>query len=100
MSHTTYGGYISTAFQTRDDLLFRRRVPDDLKAIAGRPYIVKSLATERRQLAIVLARALASQTDQLFQEWRGMAKSSGPIRTDFSLEYFTDNNGRERVSPS
>ena len=78
---------------------FRRRVPDDLRAIAGRPYVVKSLATERRQLAIVRARALASQTDQLFQEWRGMAKSSDPIRADFSLEYFTDDNGRERVKP-
>ena len=28
-----------------------------------------------------------------------MAKSSDPIRTDFSLEYFTDDNGRERVKP-
>lgn len=75
---------------------FRRRVPADLRAIAGRPYIVKSLATEQRREAIILARAFASKTDALFYEWRSMAKKD-TISTDFSLDYFTDDKGRERA---
>lgn len=76
---------------------FRRRVPADLRTIAGRPYIVKSLATEQRREAIILARAFASQSDQLFQEWRSMAKNSDLISMDFSMEFFIDEKGRERV---
>lgn len=73
---------------------FRRRVPDVLRAIVGRPYLVKSLATEQRRDAIIRARALASKTDALFNEWRNMAKKDA-LRIDFALELTIDDLGRQ-----
>lgn len=51
---------------------FRRRVPDDLRLIVGKPYLVKSLRTGHRREAIILARAYAAQTDIAFTQLRTM----------------------------
>jgi hypothetical protein len=54
---------------------FRRRVPDDLQAMIGRRYIVKSLRTSVRWDATVHARILASKLDVIFGELRRMPDS-------------------------
>ncbi len=55
---------------------FRRRVPDDLKHIIGKPCVVKSLGTNERRLAIILARAYAAKTDTIFRNLRSMNKNN------------------------
>ena len=70
---------------------FRRRTPDDLRQIIGHPYLVKSLRTEQRREAIILARCLGVRTDTLFEKLRSsMGKDVGAIRTDFSEEWLTE----------
>lgn len=54
---------------------YRRRVPDDLRAIVGRPYLVKTLKTSDRREAIILARAYAGRTDEIYQQLRAMKKN-------------------------
>jgi hypothetical protein len=64
---------------------FRRRVPDDLRAMVGHSYIVKSLSTEERRVAVIRARMFASKTDALFNEWRTMANDDGDLNTVFTV---------------
>ncbi len=52
---------------------FRRRVPDDLRAIICNPYLVRSLGTADRKKAIILARGYAAQTDYAFTQIRIMS---------------------------
>jgi integrase len=75
---------------------FRRRVPDDLRRAIGKNYLVKSLHTCDRRLAIILARGLASRTDQIFMTLRDMAKNmpDGELTLDYSLEIDLDELGR------
>lgn len=58
---------------------YRRRVPDDLRLIIGKPYLVKTLATAHRATAVVLARRYATRTDSLYEQLRAMktSKSEG-----------------------
>jgi integrase len=67
---------------------FRRRVPDDLIRHIGKPYLVKSLHTYEKRLAIILARNLATQTDNFFISIRNMSKDSinDGLIADFKLE--------------
>lgn len=66
---------------------FRRRVPNDLRAALGKAYLVKSLGSYPLWAAIILARALAAQTDQLFQRLRLMKKNKPEdIQVDYTLE--------------
>lgn len=51
---------------------FRRRVPDDIRLLLGKPYLVKTLGTGKRREAIILARAFATRTDSLFHHIRTM----------------------------
>lgn len=60
---------------------FRRRVPDDLRPVLGKPYLVKTLGTGRRREAIILARAFAARTDSLFSRLRIM-----PNHADDNIE--------------
>jgi integrase len=78
---------------------FRRRVPDDLRLIVGKPYLVKSLRTGRRREAIILARAYAACTDRYFTELRNMASNQNnddTIRIDFGFELEWDELGKPR----
>lgn len=76
---------------------FRRRVPHDLRLIIGKPHLVKSLSTGLRRDAIILARALAARTDDLFQHLRTMPHDHEPIRIDFALHWTPDDDGRKRA---
>lgn len=75
---------------------FRRRVPDDLLSYIGKPYLVKSLHTYEKRLAIILARNLASQTDQIFIKIRNMAKNPNhdELSADFTLEIELNDFGK------
>lgn len=75
---------------------FRRRIPDDLRSIIGKPSIVKSLGTEQRREAIILARALAAKTDTLFHDLRSM-EDKDRIRTNFSLSWILDDSSQKRA---
>ncbi len=69
---------------------FRRRVPDDLRPIIGKPYLVKSLLTGQRREAIIRARSLAAQTDCYFIALRNMPprkKNSEGLPVDFVLSW-------------
>lgn len=52
---------------------FRRRVPDDLRALVGKRYLVTSLGCARLREAVTQARALAARTDHAFRVLRAMA---------------------------
>ena len=66
---------------------FRRRVPNDLRDAISRPYLVRTLGTDQRGVAVVLARACAARTDALFQQLRDMKKSKlGDNQFDYILE--------------
>ena len=65
---------------------FRRRVPNDLRDAISRPYLVRTLGTDQRSLAVVLARACAARTDALFQQLRDMKKSNpDSYQVDYTL---------------
>lgn len=71
-------------------LYFRRRVPDDLRACLGKPYLTKTLGTGTRRDAIILAREYAVKTDNLFHQIRTMSKDDqtpGTIRVNYDF-YF------------
>lgn len=53
---------------------FRRRVPDDLRPLIAQRQLYRTLDTADLLAAIVRARALAAQTDQLFAALRDMSK--------------------------
>ena len=71
---------------------FRRRVPADLFDSIRKRQIYKSLDTCDRREAIIRARALAAQTDQLFASLRVMPKRN-TIQTDYVVELKFDLNG-------
>lgn len=83
---------------------FRRRVPDDLRPLLGKPYLVKSLGTGERLQAIIRARFLAFQTDSYFISLRDMASrkktSSEGLRTDFALSWEYDPLGGKKAVAS
>jgi integrase len=67
---------------------FRRRVPRELHAAIGKPFLVRSLETTDRRIAIVRARSLAVQSDLIFQNTL-MATKHKPgdgLSIDFKLE--------------
>lgn len=70
---------------------FRRRVPTALQEEVGQPFLVKSLQTADRRIAIVRARALAARTDAIFQKIE-MAKNpkTGPDVVQVDYEMFID----------
>ncbi|MBB1075784.1 site-specific integrase [Rhodoferax sp. 4810] len=65
---------------------YRRRVPDDLRPIFGKPYLVKTLKTSDRREAIILARAYAGRTDEIFGQVRTMKKNKpGALQADYTI---------------
>ena len=80
---------------------FRRRVPDDLRPLIGKPYLVKSLGTGERLQAIIRARFLATQTDSYFVTLRDMASSkkssSDGFQIDFALSWDYDLSGMKKA---
>jgi integrase len=72
---------MSTNFLTRSRhnsiYYFRRRIPKDISHIFKNNLLLKSLSTSSKRIAVVLARNLASQTDNLFEEIRIMNKKTG-----------------------
>ncbi|MBS1129432.1 MAG: hypothetical protein H6R16_434 [Proteobacteria bacterium] len=77
---------------------FRRRVPDDLRRVLGRRFLVKTLGAAGRREAIILARALASRTDVFFHHLRTMPNHDEKIQVDliFKLD-FNDLGGLKSV---
>ena len=74
---------------------FRRRVPIGLQNVIGRSTLVHSLQTSDRRLAIIRSRALAAQSDVLFQRII-MAKKSGKSNgflTDYSFKIDLNEDG-------
>lgn len=73
---------------------YRRRVPDELRAIIGKPYLVRSLGTSQRGLALIIARAYAARTDLIYQHLRAMKKSQPEgYQFDYTLELDLDDMG-------
>lgn len=65
---------------------YRRRVPDDLRPIIGKPYVVKTLKTSDRREAIILARAFAGRTDEIFGQLRTMKKNDPKgLQSDYTV---------------
>jgi len=70
---------------------FRRRVPNDIRQATGQQQIYKSLSTANLREAIIRARVLACQTDQLFvrirsmpqQDWNGF-KIGYTLKVEFN----------------
>jgi hypothetical protein len=56
---------------------FRRRVPKQAQTAIGSPFLVRSLETSERRLAVIRARSLAAQTDIIFRRIF-MAKRPSP----------------------
>lgn len=76
---------------------YRRRVPDELRAIIGKPYLVKSLGTSQRNLALIMARACAARTDSIYQHLRAMKKSQPEgYQFDYTFELDLDELGKVR----
>ena len=73
---------------------FRRRVPTDLKWLVGKAFLVKSLATNNKTAAIVMARAYAVKTDAFFNRLRTMKKlNPDSIAFDYTVEFSLDDDG-------
>jgi integrase len=64
---------------------FRRRIPIDLKPHIRNDLLLKSLNTTSKKIAVMLARNLASQSDNLFEHIRAMSKKT----TDNFLATYT-----------
>lgn len=67
---------------------FRRRVPKELHAAIGKPFLVRSLETTDRRIAVVRARSLAAQSDFIFQSTLMAAKQrpGGGLSIEYKLE--------------
>lgn len=74
-------------------LYFRRRVPDDLRATLGKPYLVTSLGTANRRDAIILARAVAARTDILFANLRHCGENQTMPRVELKVLLDYHDNG-------
>jgi len=82
MVYTEVIPIMSTNFLTqsrhRSTYYFRRRIPTDLKHHFKNDLIVKSLNTTSKKSAVILARNLASQTDNLFRQiWSRVYSRAG-----------------------
>lgn len=75
---------------------FRRRVPDDLRAVILQPYLVCSLGTSHRGQAIILARAFAAKTDNAFSQLRTMSEKK-LTATELLDNFANDPNCRLRI---
>jgi hypothetical protein len=67
---------------------FRRRVPKQAQTAIGTPFLVRSLETSERRLAVIRARSLAAQTNIKFQRIF-MAKQCSPpdgLPIDYKFE--------------
>ncbi len=71
---------------------FRRRVPDAAQHIIGRRVYVQSLETSDRRLAVIRGRALAAQTDSVFQRIAMATKSNDSNGIIFNYEMKLDFN--------
>jgi len=72
-------------------------VPDDLRVLINKPYLVKSLGTEERGEAIIRARILAVQTDCFFKNLRNMPPNTNDedgCRFDFVLKWEPQPDGK------
>jgi hypothetical protein len=71
---------MSTNFLTRSRhksiYYFRRRIPIDINHNFENDLLLKSLNTANKTLAVILARSLASPTDNLFGKIRAMNKKT------------------------
>lgn len=86
---------MSTNFLTRSRhksiYYFRRRIPLDLKQHFSNDLLLKSLHTSNKKIAVILARNLASQTDDLFEKIRQMNKNTtGDFMAGFILKLNLD----------
>ncbi len=80
---------------------FRRRVPDDLRTVIGKPRLVKSLDTGDRRQAIIRARSIAVQTDIFFADLRSMSRNKenqDGQQFDFALSWESFNEGKRAVA--
>jgi integrase len=76
---------------------FRRRVPSDLKGVIGKSYMVKTLTTNSKAAAIILARAYAAKTDSIYERLRIMKKSNpDSLEFDYTLEFSLDDDGKPK----
>jgi integrase len=74
---------------------FRRRVPSDIQRLTGKRQIYKSLVTTDRREAIIRARALAVQTDQLFTRIRAMPQQDwNRFNIGYTLKVEFNDQGR------
>jgi hypothetical protein len=78
---------------------FRRRVPKELHAVIGKPFLVRSLETGDRRTAIVRARSLAVQTDLVFQRTLMTTKNtpSGGLSIDLTYELDIPGLGKLKI---
>lgn len=71
---------------------FRRRVPEAAQHAIGRRILVQSLQTSDRRVAVLRGRALAAQTDSIFQRIAMSSKSAPPDDFTFNFEMKLDFN--------
>jgi hypothetical protein len=71
---------------------FRRRVPEAAQPVIGRRVLVRSLETSDRRVAVVRGRALAAQTDSIFQRLAMTTNSNAPDGFTFNYEMKLDLN--------
>lgn len=71
---------------------FRRRVPEAAQHVIGRRVLVRSLETSDRRVAVVRGRALAAQTDSIFQRLAMTTNSNAPDGFTFNYEMKFDLN--------
>jgi hypothetical protein len=65
---------------------FRRRLPEAAQRIIGHQVFVRSLGTSDRREAVVRGRALAAQTDSIFQRI-AMATKPDDFSSGFTFNY-------------
>ncbi|WP_373925194.1 DUF6538 domain-containing protein [Duganella sp. sic0402] len=71
---------------------FRRRIPEAARHAIGRQVFVQSLETSDRRLAVVRGRALAAQTDSIFQRIAMATNSNDSDGFTFNYEMKLDFN--------
>jgi hypothetical protein len=71
---------------------FRRRVPQAAQQLIGRRVLVQSLETSDRRAAVIRSRALATQTDAIFQRIAMTTKSTASDGFTFNYEMKLDFN--------
>ncbi|MFK4440026.1 hypothetical protein ABH944_000026 [Caballeronia udeis] len=77
---------------------FRRRVPSDISLVTGQQQVFKSLGTTDPRQAIIRARALAVQTDQLFAHIRSMPQGEWKgFNVGYTLKIELDGQSRPKA---